>query len=344
MGKVRYWLSPSLWFRSGESPDAQSSPVPVSTPYQVQSPDPAPGTSYQALQSQMPGVTPYQVQNEMRFPRPQKSEALASENVTVNDEIGMSRGTDPAKSTHRPFRKLLTPFAARIGSPSSSKFPSSQKGKLPAHPLNNVQSKPHSSSEQDAGQSTDESDVSWVAEADDEDERSHVDFKKGNISNSSDESWVAEDDEPGPSNGPLEDRPISRPVSISLAKKELSLLAETGSPSTPSGYVVGEGRLGVAEQSSFLLTPGAEMTVQHVANPVYADRSPEVAFAESTSNAVTQMEASRPMVTPALSGHRTSTPIIHSTTTTATHPPTHPPTATTLDRRQEVVSGRLGSW
>ena len=211
---------------------------------------------------------------------------------------------------------------------SVGKFPS--MGKFHAHPLSNAKSKPHDS-EQDGGQSTDESDVSWIAEADDDPPGRVVPKEIGNLN--SDESWVAEDsDQPGPSNGPA---PFSRPVSIALAKKELSLLADTDSPSTPYAYVVGEGKAGVAEQSSSLLTTGTEMTVQYVANPAYADRSPEMA---SASRAVAPAEAG----IPSAKSHRLQVPSATSKSVSVTSLSTQHASTTSQDAGQEVVS-RAGS-
>lgn len=327
----------------------------MTTPYRV--------LNHLSNSAPTPEPTPYQVQNQMAAQHLQKSEALASEAVGEGSSQEMpDSGTSPNTSTHRPFLKSFSPFAAHSSTPSSSKFNLSlgtdQTGNT--HPLNNVQSEPHPPSQQDAQE---DSDASWVAETGDDEPG-----KKGNAtSNSSEESWIAEDDGlPGPSNGPVEQHPVSRPVSISLAKKELSLLTTKDLPSIPPDtYLMGEGRPGVAERSSFLLTPGAEMTVQCVANPVYADRSPEVA------STVTRTEASRPS---AMSTRRTygaparpaathstiqsvhlstataptatrTTPIATGTTATAptatggtSTAPTHTAPMPRLEMRQELVS------
>ena len=187
----------------------------------------------------------------------------------VNEESvpAISRGTSPADpQTQRPSKKLLiTPF-------SHNSFPSSSAHSTPdkaAAPLqhNNVPSGP-----QDAEHSTGSSDVSWVAEAEDEEGVSG--------GRASDESWIAED--VGEAGTSTSHPPLSRPISISLAKKELSQMVDQGTPS-PSHNIMSEGKPGIAESSSFLLTPGAEMTVQYCANPAFAEKPTEAA---SPPNAV----------------------------------------------------------
>jgi hypothetical protein len=141
-----------------------------------------------------------------------------------------------------------------------------------------------------------------------------------NVTNTSNASWVAgeEDARPGSSCG---SHIAPRPVSISLARKELSLLSKAGPSTSPHVYVVGEGQPAVAKQSSFLVTPGAEVDVEYIANPVYADRSPEVATPD-----ISVVEAPRPALTPFISGRRTA------------HPAGTDPAV--LGRGQEVLEGR----
>jgi len=128
----------------------------------------------------------------------------------------------------------------------------------------------------------DDSETSWVAEDDE-------DYSKP--------SKVAVDDEDHskPSKVAVKNR-VSRPNSIALAKKELSGLESSVMADTPYTYVLGVGWVTVASKSTFLVTPGAEVTVQCIANSVFVSRPPEVASAEGALGMVVSSGANMPLM------------------------------------------------
>lgn len=260
MRKVKEWLSPSSWANYFHGDDKASTSQP--------SRDQVPAESH---------AIPLRPNTNFFNHRLQKSEAFASENVNVSVENtpGTSMVLDPAGIISSPASvgRSMNPAVFSAG-PSKRPFTSITPGNTTS--------------------STDDSDSSWVAEANDKDA---VDLVELTETTNSDESWIAEDEgKPGHSNNGYVNRPVSRPVSISLAKKELSILANNDTPMTPYTFVMGEGKSGVAQQSTFLVTPGAEVTVQCIANPVFASRPPEVAFPEGASATVVQTSAGRPVM------------------------------------------------
>lgn len=168
------------------------------------------------------------------------------------------------------------------------------------------------------GSALSSSERSWVAEADDDD--LCIDYlnrvPEASSFNGADTSWIAEDDsDVGGS------RPYPRPVSISLAREELRDLAHKVVPSTPSSpfeYVIGEGQPGVAQNSTFLLTPGAEVAVQHVVNPGFTS--------QSASSAHPSPIKGRPTATPVTFSYPSASSTLHPA-------PSQP-----SEKKQEVVS------
>ena len=67
-------------------------------------------------------------------------------------------------------------------------------------------------------------------------------------------------------------------------------MVEQGTPS----HIMGEGKPGIAERSSFLLTPGAEMTVQYCANPAFTEKPTEAAPPPNAVAPVANHHQSRP--------------------------------------------------
>lgn len=293
VGRVKEWLTPSTWTNYFRSDDEAS-------------------TSQQS-HDQVP-ARKRPVPNQLKH-RPQKSEALTSETVMVCEDstAGDSRALNPADHTSSPANhNRAVSFADHTNPPvapgrgqfaPSHSFNKPQLGpnrnhmrKLSLGTFNNVKYRAHSS-EPDIGHSSDDSDASWVAEANNEG-ADMVDLTTANISNGSNESWIAEENEPLPTCSGDPRPPPPRPISISLAQKELSLLTKGAPNTTTHSYLVGEGEAGITQGSAFLVTPGAEVSVHCIANPAYTNRPPHVTSPEGGDSSVyLRTSANKPVMT-----------------------------------------------
>lgn len=285
--------------------------------------------------------------------RPQKSEALTSETAMVceNNTMDDSRAVNPANHMSSPADHTravsFADHAYSPAAPSRRQFAPFNKPqtrlvlnrnrnhirKLSEGPFNNVQSRGQLP-EPDRGHSSDDSETSWVAEANNEgaEAAGMVDLTVGNDSNDTDESWVAEDDGPPPSSSVN-----ARPVSISLAHKELSSLTkDTPTTTTAQECVVGEGTAGVAQGSTFLVTPGAEVTVHCIANPVYSNRPPQVTSPEGNSSVYLGTGANKPVMTS--TALKQGSKLYTAAMKTAAVPVSFAPLSPVREHQQEVVS------
>jgi len=257
VGKVKEWLSLSSWASYFHSSERASTSQPAPVP---------------PLSNTLPH-------------RPLKFEAMASKNLKVcaeeeEDTIRVSGVSDTAKK----------PLGANI-----PKLNFNQRFKFsPNEPFNDLPM--GSQSLDDQGECSDDSNVSWVAEADEQGADSASPIQANHLDDN-ETSRVAEDDEDysKPSKMAVKNR-VSRPNSIALAKKKLSGLESSVMADTPYTYVLGEGRATVASKSTFLVTPGAEVTVQCIANPMFVSRPPEVASAEGALGMVVSSGANMPLM------------------------------------------------
>lgn len=317
---MKHWLSPSSWasyFQSGDDANLQRS---------LLSHDLASTESHSIPTHSTAGLFNHQA-----------AEGSTSENVAVYENT-VSSSVKPTNSVRslRGVKTLLLNSSARNTTLSSvlgttpaphSRLNFNQDSGLLFDKMN---SGGHYS-EHDQERSTDDSDVSWVAEDNGDatpPEVEKMEQMRGNSSSQSDESWIAEDND---DTSTVLDRVKSRvrPLSISLVEKELSDAMENGSPSTPFSYVVGEGTAGVAQQSTLLLTPGAEVTVQYVANPTFSNKPPRVTFSNTTSEVAVHSGVGTPMISSTVSKLYTSS---------ASFLGASMPQSSVQEQRQEVVS------
>ena len=325
---MKHWLSPSSWsnyFHGGaDGEDADSS---ISPPPQNQN------------------VTPPTTSNCLQ-PIHNSEDAVISKEMVIEPPDGVSV-PDHQGRIFTPIPEFTFPKPSLSASPDPNPFSRSEgvdQGE--ASSVNHYLQPPVPELD-----STDDSDASWIAEACKEVTN---EGQCGGPSNG-DDSWVAEADEKS-----VGDCQVPRPMSITLAKEELTRLSGSATPTPLYTYAVGEGQAGVAEQSGFLLTPGAETKVHYVANPVYADKSsanrtPEVHLPASektrgnarrkgmSSGMSSLLSKFRPAMHRSVVSSLNSTPVMSSLNSTAhmmsSLNSTAPQgTSEPVDREQEVVS------
>ena len=210
---------------------------------------------------------------------PQKSEALSSKSVLVSKEscTEHSRTNSDNFRPTGPSRKLFTKNTS-FGTKSPSFVPiTSPLAMYQTRASPYSHEKPSRETPDSADTSVDpleqkntsnDSEGSWIAEADVE---------------VLDTSWIAEDDTELTSGDPFVDRKVSRSMQISLSKEEET---SKGVLNSPYSYVLGEGKVGVVQSSTFLVTPGAEVPVCRVANPVYSNGPHTVTFSKDVNTTV----------------------------------------------------------
>ena len=116
-------------------------------------------------------------------------------------------------------------------------------------------------------------------------ESSHLEVTTNSCSNS-DASWVAEDDgkdhdQSKPKSDPVTKKHSKRPIRISLVEE--SSFVEEDEPSPCYTYKLGEGKASIVQSSTYLVTPGAEVTVQSIINPAYDNKLPKLTSPKTTN-------------------------------------------------------------
>ncbi len=264
MGKVKEWFSPSSWTNYFHTSSDTTSEQPVQS-----------SSAEQVSMTQMSSLPP-QSRQSLFLNRPRQSEALVSENTMVFTE---QRATSSPSSNYKigTGKKLFITPKYASNAPSSANHNSYQK-KLTRDPVNDTDSAALPSHKVE-GNSSNSSDVSWIAE----DEGEEKENDNGDVSwiagdegeekenDNGDVSWIAgdnEEEEKVESGTDIVSHRVNRPVFISLVSERLHSASEDV-PASPFAYDIGEGKAGVTESSAHLVTPSAEVDVERVANPVF---------------------------------------------------------------------------